>query len=121
RAFFKKRPDLHNQLALLILTHPHKDHTRGVPAVLDEFTPQSVVYNGQTHGSGVAEQNQAHDYATETDGVRSWYVLERKIDKAAVLTNSAIDPVQCAPTDPKIRVLWGQVRADKTWDDDALG
>src|SRR4029077_3716059 len=37
------------------------------------------------------------------------------------LTNSAIDPVQCAPTDPKIRVLWGQVRADKTWDDDALG
>lgn len=120
RAFFDRRADLHEQLALLILTHPHKDHTRGVPAVLAAFPPHSVVSNGQSHGSGAAEQNQARAYASETGGVTSWYVLERKIDKATGMTNAAIDPVQCASTDPKIRVLWGQVRRDRTWDEAAL-
>ena len=33
-AFFESRPDLERTLALLLLTHPHIDHTRGANVVL---------------------------------------------------------------------------------------
>src|SRR5258706_574037 len=32
RAFFASRPDLDDTLALVVLTHPHIDHTRGAQA-----------------------------------------------------------------------------------------
>lgn len=116
--FFKGPPDIPNELALLILTHPHKDHTRGVPAVLDAFTPKSVVHNGQWHGSGIEEQTDARDYAKENPAVSGWYVLERTIPKDEGLSNTAIDSINCGSVDPKIRVLWGQVRDDNDWDYD---
>jgi competence protein ComEC len=117
-AFFAKRPDLERRLALLVLTHPHKDHTRGVPAVLEKYAPRSVVHNGQWRGSGIEEQNRARDYAQDRSGeVSTWYVLNRTIP-AGGLTNGAIDPVDCGSTDPRIRVLWGQTRSpsDGDWD-----
>jgi beta-lactamase superfamily II metal-dependent hydrolase len=114
-AFFAARPDLHHRLALLILTHPHLDHTRGVPDVLARFSPGSVVYNGQRHGSGIDGQNAARAYARTHRGVTSWYVLAETIDHATGLSNAAIDPVACPSIDPNIRVLWGQVRDATGW------
>src|SRR5436190_6084167 len=32
--FFSKRPDLNHTLQGVYLTHPHKDHTLGVPVIL---------------------------------------------------------------------------------------
>ncbi len=115
--FFSGRPDLHNRLALLVLSHPHLDHTRGVWQVIQAFAPQALVHNGQSQGSGIAGQEIARTYAKE-NGLPRWYVLERTIDKSTGLTNEAIDPVACKPTDPRIRVLWGQVENDGTWDPD---
>ena len=118
-AFFAKHPERHNQIDLLMITHPHKDHTRGIPAVLEAFRPKNVVYNGQSHGSGIEEQTEAREYAKETEGVHGWYVLERTIDGTG-LSNDTVDPLpasSCQPTDPKIRVLWGQVKDDSGWDE----
>ena len=112
-AFFVTRPDLEKRLALLVLSHPHKDHTRAVPQVIAAFKPRSVVFNGQTHGSGIEEQAFLRTYATEPD-VRSWFVLRSALPKN--FSNAAIDPIACDPTDPQIRVLWGQVRDDSGWD-----
>lgn len=47
------------RLKLLLLTHPHKDHTRGVQAVIDRYLPEFVVHNGQPHGSGALDQADA--------------------------------------------------------------
>ena len=115
RKFFAGRPDLKNQLALLVLSHPHLDHTRGVADVVREFTPRSVVHNGQSTGSGFEGQRIARDYAKDA-GVLRWYVLERNIPKSTGLTNDAIDPVDCTPVNPQIRALWGQVENDAKWD-----
>lgn len=37
--FLVDRPDLHGELALLVLTHPHLDYTRGVSMVLASYVP----------------------------------------------------------------------------------
>jgi beta-lactamase superfamily II metal-dependent hydrolase len=120
--FANRRPDLDQKLDLLILTHPHKDHTRGVAHVLQRYSPKSVVHNGQWTGSGIEDQDLARDYARnnsddEDGAVKTWYVLNRTIG-ASGLTNPAIDPVTCPTTDPTIRVLWGQTRGspDEQWD-----
>jgi len=115
REFFKGRPDLNNQLALLYLTHPHPDHTRGVAAVIKEFRPRSVVTNGQSTGVGADWQTLARDYA-KSAGVPSWFVLARTSNHTTGLTNAAIDPLSCSPTDPKLRALWGQVENSTGWD-----
>jgi competence protein ComEC len=115
RAFFKARPHLGNRLDLLVLTHPHKDHTRGVPDVIAEFAPKSVIHNGQTQGSGSDEQAFARRYARE-ENVARWFVLERTIDKSKGLVNDAIDPVNCPKRDPRIVALWGQVENGADWD-----
>src|SRR5580704_10658045 len=41
--FFNSRPDLHNTLALLVLTHPHLDHTRNAMAVWSTYHVANVV------------------------------------------------------------------------------
>jgi competence protein ComEC len=115
RTFFKARPHLGNRLDLLVLTHPHKDHTRGVRDVIAEFTPKSVIHNGQTQGSGAEEQEFARRYAKE-ENVGRWFVLERTIDKSKGLVNPAIDPVNCPKRDPRIIALWGQAENRAEWD-----
>lgn len=108
--FFDSRPDLDGRLDLLVLTHPHEDHTRGVSAVVSRFRPRNVVHNNERRGSGIDGQRAMIRYARSTPGVTSWYVLERLIDKSVGMTNATIDPLDCGATDPEIRVLWGGLR-----------
>lgn len=121
--FFNHRQDLNRRLDALFITHPHKDHTRGIPIVLEEFGPRNIIHNGQRHeSSGSLEQELARDYARQhgEEGVRSWYVLEDHATASGGLTNSIIDPLDCTTgadgTDPEIRVLWGQVRDSSGWE-----
>jgi len=114
-AFFARRGDLHGKLEALYLTHPHIDHTRGAPQVIEAYKPENVVFNGQLSGSGRAQQELARDYASE-DGVHGWYVLQRKIGGNGQ-TNRTIDPIgSCDGTDPRITVLWGRARWDDDWE-----
>jgi competence protein ComEC len=113
--FFAHRPDLHGELASLILTHPHLDHTRGVPVVLAHHPPHNVVTNGQTVGSGAEFQNALRQYAVDHQG--SVGIREVHLDDVPPrgLTDGVIDPVHGADIDPVLTVLWGQVSTDPGW------
>lgn len=113
--FFNRRTDLHGRLDLLLLTHAHIDHTRGVADVVSQFSPRNVVFNHADHGSGFDEQKKLMKYGNYSN-VGSWYVLERLIDKATGFTNAVVDPINCGSIDPQIRVLWGSVESrPATW------
>ncbi len=125
RAFFARRADLHGTFDLVVLSHPHIDHTRGVTRLLamaaaGEIVIRNVVTNGaEGSGSGVREQRALHDYADQHPGIGRWYVLERKTE-ATGLTNDVIDPFPapaagtCGDVDPTITALWGRVDNDST-------
>src|SRR3954470_14905335 len=49
-AFFARRADLNRTLAAVFITHPHIDHTRGLPLVLKDFTVSHLITNGQPRG-----------------------------------------------------------------------
>jgi competence protein ComEC len=110
RAFFDSRPDLDETLALLLLTHPHIDHTRGAPIVLNEFTVQNLVTDGHVTSSGGKEQRIAINTAKRKR------IPSQAVHASAVppggLTSPIIDPVACPDGDPDIRVLWGAVDKD---------
>lgn len=114
-AFFARRTDLHNTLDLVVLSHPHKDHTYGVQTVLDNFTVRNVVDNGQTTGSGGPQQVNLENYAQQTSGVGYKDVELSQINKTSGLTSAVIDPIQCTGTNPLIRVLWGHVDSNLGW------
>ena len=103
--FFIRRPDLHRTLALVVLTHPHRDHTANIELVAGQYTIQNVVTDGLAEGSGAKGQVWLHEWA------ESHKVPLFKVDANAVpaggLTNAVIDPVQCGDEDPQLSVLWG--------------
>ena len=115
-AFFARRTDLNRTLALLWLTHPHIDHTRGVGAVLKHFAVQNAVDNGMTHGSGGAGQGELQEYArTHPEQTHYRAVHLADIRDPRGLADDVIDPVKCPNIDPQIRALWGQVGTDPGW------
>lgn len=139
RAFFAARPDLDQTLTLLVLTHPHIDHTRGVDRLLEmvedgELTISHIVTNGaEGSGSGVLQQRKLHDFA-DTHGIPRWYVLERKAREGGGLSNDIIDPFPACSRDPDvpaaelidpvITALWGRIddasTLASTWREDDL-
>ncbi|MBX3161653.1 MAG: MBL fold metallo-hydrolase [Deltaproteobacteria bacterium] len=113
-AFFQSRPDLDRTLALMVLTHPHIDHTRGAPVVFGEFTVKNLVTDGLTNSSGGKEQGQVIRAAKRANiGVEA---VDARAVKSGGLTSPVIDPVACEDGDPDIRVLWGSpARTDVNW------
>ena len=113
--FFERREDLQRTLALLVLTHPHVDHTRGVPMVLDRFRVKNLLHNGMRRGSGGDEQTEAIQWAAK----HADEVGVRAIRVGALppggLTDDVIDPVACTGIDPRLRVLWGGMETDPGW------
>jgi competence protein ComEC len=109
--FFDERADLGRRLDLLVLTHPHLDHTRGVKMVLERHRPRFIVTNGREDGSGRHGQIAAHAFASaQVEGVRESAV------PAGGLSSLVIDPIDCDSVDPELRVLWGSLgeeRAEK--------
>jgi competence protein ComEC len=116
-AFFVRRADLGGRLTSLVVTHPHLDHTRGIPMVLERYAPRCVVTNGQAKGSGSEQQNELQAWASR--GEKDGDVLFQAVDLAEIpaqgLTDTAIDPVNGRGVDPAIAVLWGQVATDPGW------
>ncbi len=118
-AFFQTRPDLHDTLALLVITHPHIDHDRGAPAVWNRFKVANVVTDGMTNSSGGSQQAALLKVARR-DGVGLDTVEAARVP-AGGLTDAVIDPIKCDDGDPDIRVLWGHVSPpDVSWSHEAL-
>ena len=116
---FDNRPDLHNTLDLIIITHNHIDHTRALRAVVEQFSVLRYIDNGQLTGTGTANPNWVR--ANAQTGGRN--VVIRQIANTDVtslpdkngLTDDTIDPVNCAVTDPKIAVLSGRRDDNPGW------
>jgi competence protein ComEC len=125
RDFFLRRADLANTLKLVVLSHPHKDHTDGVTALLDAqpaITIENIVDNGATDkGSGISGQRKLQHYAADS-GAGYAGLSEADITSAAGMTSPTIDPIDCRPgggVDPKIVALWGRVDLNTAWANDA--
>lgn len=55
--FFKRRSDLKNTLNTILITHNHIDHTRALRSVIEKFTVQNYIDNGQLGGPGTGNPN----------------------------------------------------------------
>jgi beta-lactamase superfamily II metal-dependent hydrolase len=117
-AYFARRLDRERTIDLLILTHAHIDHTRGVPTVLGNYRVLRIVDNGLETGSGGAQQKAAHAAVRASNGaIKYQAVAEKMITDTAGMTNDVIDPIKkCAGgTDPKIVALWGALDRSRGW------
>ncbi len=122
KAFFKRRADLGNTLDLVLLSHPHIDHTDGVGTAdppegllgltqTQNLTILNVVDNGKPpqDASGAKGQRALQESIASH---RYFAVSADEITTTAGVTNSIIDPIDCRSKgglDPQIIALWGRV------------
>lgn len=123
--FFQRRSDLARTLALVVLSHPHADHTDGVDGILQVqpgFTVSNVLDNGtKDRGSGISGQKHLQQHALAT-GAGYVGLSEADITTVAGVTNEVIDPVDCSGdggVNPAITALWGRVDLDEGWANNA--
>ena len=108
--FFERRSDLQRTIALLVITHPHIDHTRGIAAVLERYQVLNVVDNGDVReDEGGRPQLAMHDWLTRNPAVGHLDLSRSEIPDGEGLTSPVIDPVgPCAASqvDPVLRAVW---------------
>ena len=112
-AFFARRADLNRTIDLLVITHPHIDHVRGLPVMLGSYTIKNIVDNGHDGEAMVQNEVRALRGAQGTAGYRG--IKNEDIVKKGGLIDEVIDPIACSVVDPKIRVLSGSVNSDPGW------
>ncbi len=115
--FFARRTDLNRTLAAVYITHPHIDHTRGLPLVMKNFTVQHLVTNGQPRGadglvfeSGGETQEQAELEMKKRGALRT--VARAEIENGKGVTDAHIDPVACGDVDPQFTIFWGSLKTN---------
>jgi beta-lactamase superfamily II metal-dependent hydrolase len=119
RSVFDSKPQLNNTLESIIITHNHIDHTRALRAVVEQFTVNRYIDNGQVTGTGTGNPNWVRKNA-QTDG-RNMTIREimhtevTNLPHKNGLTDSTIDPVNCSGTDPRVAVLSGQREENPGW------
>lgn len=116
--FFTQRPDLNHTLQCVYLTHPHRDHTLGVPVLLQPpYIIKNVVTDGLERGSGKTGQVKLHELAQNNESTVGFVpVTTNLLTGNAGLTNAVIDPVNCSGVDPVIKILWGTSVISPGWD-----
>jgi competence protein ComEC len=118
--FFERRHDLDKRLDLLVLSHPHIDHTRGVKEVLARYKPRNIVTDGLTTGSGKAGQLAARKFASDAEDSTNdigYKTISVEDDLAgdAGYSDGVVDPLRCSDVDPQLRALWGAQKANPGW------
>jgi competence protein ComEC len=114
-AFFRRRADLQGTLALLALTHPHIDHTRGGTMVIERYRVMNVIDNGQSTGSGGEQQADVQQWAKDHAPAVGYRAVARADIGPGGLSDGVIDPIACPGVDPRIVALWGRVDTDPGW------
>ena len=108
--FFERRRDLRRTLSLLVITHPHIDHTRGIEAVLARYQVKNVVDNGDVREDiGGLPQLALHDWLARQKKVGHLDLSRSDIDPRDGLAGPVIDPVgacRASQVDPLVRALW---------------
>lgn len=113
---FARRPDLGRRLDVVVLTHPHSDHTAGAPSltVPGQYRIGHVVMNAQTSGSGFSGQNRLGRFAQQS-GVGVTRMRNSMLTGSAGFTNSNIDPLNCNGAAPDVRLLSGSADSPPRW------
>lgn len=130
--FFQRRSDLNKTLDALVISHPHIDHTRSIPAVLRNYKVLNIVDNGDVQDDiGGKPQIALHNWLYEKNqkiaernrarkrnggrGIR----MEAPVGHVDIssedvgtrgITSSVINPIPACPASdvqPKIQALWG--------------
>jgi competence protein ComEC len=108
--FFQRRPDLDRTLALLVITHPHIDHTRGIAAVLARYRVLNVLDNGDVReDEGGKPQLAMHEWLSRHPRIGHMDLARSDIDPKDGATGPVIDPIGACPAsefDPIVRALW---------------
>lgn len=115
--FFQGRPHLNRTFDLLVLSHPHVDHTRGVEAVLKNYTIRNAVTNGRLtgHDIGMTGQKALHRFVAKSEegpgpAVGLEPVMVDELPQEG-LSNEVISPIECGSVRPKLTALWGTADA----------
>ncbi|MFT3699959.1 MAG: MBL fold metallo-hydrolase [Kofleriaceae bacterium] len=99
--FFKQHKRFNSTINLLVLTHPHIDHTRAAMIVYNRYHVLNVVTDGLREGSGGETQS-------ALIGVAKAQVQVHASDiPAKGLRDAVIDPLSCPDGDPDIRAFGG--------------
>ena len=106
--FFARRTDLNHTLDVVFITHPHSDHTTGIPVLLSNsgISIRHVITDSETTGSGKFEQKKLIQTANQRV-IPAVQIKTSMIGSRLGLTSRYIDPLKCRARDPDIRVLWG--------------
>jgi competence protein ComEC len=114
--FFARRGDLKKTLSLVLITHAHIDHTRGLPMVLSHYTVNSYVDNGSETGSGGRQQKAAHAKAKGNASGMQWQaVTEPDVNVKGGLSSKFISPISCEGKNIKFSAMWGGLQPSGGW------
>jgi competence protein ComEC len=120
--FFDSHPEFKKTIDLLVITHPHKDHTSGIRDLVGAYTIKNVITNGQESGSGRWDQVFLHKEISRREEIRkadTIRYLEAWVDdfKNTGFTNTIVDPLpnDCKGINPRITLLWGSFAKTPKW------
>jgi competence protein ComEC len=126
-AFFARRPDLNRTIAAVFITHTHVDHNSNLKAVAQAYRLGGYIHNGILSGSGRANARWMAGFppgiaayagsASPPFPVREISEDDVNASGAQGLSDTVIDPVNCARVDPKIRVLSARYDNSPGWSD----
>lgn len=119
--FFDRRRDLERTLSLLVISHPHLDHTRNIGKLIARYRVDNVVDNGAISGDqGVEPQSYLHEWVmAHRNDVGHQDVNASDVPDDVGLTSEVIDPIHgcgSSAVDPKIRALWGGKESEEIGD-----
>jgi competence protein ComEC len=112
--FFRTHKRLDSTIALLVLTHPHIDHTRSAMTVYQRYHVKHVITDGLREGSGGETQSALIDAASSQEA------LHARDIPAHGLHDAIIDPLSCPDGDPDIRAFWGSIPSDNANNDSVV-
>jgi beta-lactamase superfamily II metal-dependent hydrolase len=119
---FTNRPDLHNTLEAIYITHPHLDHTYALKKVAQAFTVKRYIDNGQTTGSGIPNVKWIRAFAV-TNHIVTRTILNSEVmaePHGKGITDEIIDPLKCDKCDPVITIFSGQWDTEPDWSNTEL-
>jgi beta-lactamase superfamily II metal-dependent hydrolase len=105
-AFFNRRPDLHNTIDTIIISHPHIDHTMMLPAVMQAFAVRNLIDGGEKRGSGfIPFLRDARTWITAHGG--HYYAVTLADTKNPNFSNPAVAAIQASEPNLFFKVMGG--------------
>jgi competence protein ComEC len=120
-AFFSRRSDLKKTFSLVLITHAHIDHTRGLPMVLSRYMVKSYVDNGSETGSGGRQQKAAHAKAKGNSGMTWQAVTEPEVNEKGGLAIKDATPSGCEGNNIQFDAMWVDLQSSGGWTSTVFG